>query len=398
MPSPRLVLVVTVALTVAACGSETQVTVEPTQSRSPTPTDRPERPDSSPGGLADARVELEQVAALAQPLALAVRDGDPALYIAQKTGRVVALDGDAAAPRVVLDITGEVSLGSEQGLLGIAFSPDGEFLYINYTDTDGHTHVTEFAFGDDGADESSRRDVLFVEQPFSNHNGGNLAFGPDGFLYIGLGDGGSAGDPLGNGQALTMLLGKMLRISPRPSGNAPYGVPRDNPFVGRSDVRPEIWAYGLRNPWRYSFDRETGDLWIGDVGQGSREEIDLEPADSPGGLNFGWDLLEGTLPFEGAEPPEDATPPVFEYPTSEGCAVTGGYVYRGTDIPELTGAYVFGDFCNGRIEAFEIRNGEAVGHRELGVTVENLASFGEDADGELYVLSLSGHVQRLVPA
>jgi glucose/arabinose dehydrogenase len=334
---------------------------------------------------------------LSQPLALAVREGDPALYIAEKTGRIVALDGERSEPRVVLDITGEVSLGSEQGLLGIAFSPDGDFLYINYTDTAGHTHVTEFAFSDDGADLGSRRDVLFVEQPFSNHNGGNLVFGPDGYLYIGLGDGGSAGDPQGNGQSLSTLLGKMVRISPRPSGNAPYTVPRDNPFVGRARTRPEIWAYGLRNPWRYSFDRETGDLWIGDVGQGSREEIDVEPDRSRGGLNFGWDALEGTLAFEGAEPPENAVPPVFEYPTADGCAVTGGYVYRGTEIPDLVGAYVFGDFCHGRLEAFVLRNGRAVGHRELGPVVSNLASFGEDADGELYAVSLTGPVYWLGP-
>jgi glucose/arabinose dehydrogenase len=373
--SARTVLFVAICLLAAACASEL-------------------------GVPRDVRFDLEQVAVLAQPLALALRQGDPALYIAQRIGRVVALDGDGdgAEPRVVLDITGEVSLGGEQGLLGIAFSPDGEFLYINYTDTAGHTHVTEFAFDEDGADEDSGRDVLFVEQPFSNHNGGNLAFGPDGHLYIGLGDGGSGGDPHGNGQSLSTLLGKMLRISPRPSGDAPYGVPRDNPFVGRDDARPEIWAYGLRNPWRYSFDRDTGDLWIGDVGQGSREEIDLEPAGSPGGLNFGWNRLEGTLAFEGAEPPDDAVPPIFEYPTSDGCAVTGGYVYRGSDIPELVGSYVFGDFCNGRLQAFTVRNGRAVEHRDLGPVVQSLSSFGEDADGELYVLSLSGQVYRLVRA
>jgi glucose/arabinose dehydrogenase len=257
--------------------------------------------------------------------------------------------------------------------------------------------VTEFRFGDEGADLESRRNVLFVQQPFSNHNGGNLAFGPDGHLYIGLGDGGSAGDPFGNGQSISTPLGKMLRISPRPSGGEPYGIPRDNPFAGREGARPEIWAYGLRNPWRFSFDRETGDLWIGDVGQNAWEEIDVAPAGSPGGLNFGWDLFEGSHPFEGGDA-GDALGPVHEYPIGLGCAVTGGYVYRGEDIPELVGAYVFADFCRGALEAFVLRDGRATQHRELGPVVQSVASFGEDAAGELYALSLSGPVYRIVPA
>ena len=230
-----------------------------------------------PSELGEVRVELRLVATLEQPLALAVRKGDDAIYVAEKTGRVVALRG-RDEPEVVLDLRAEVSLGGEQGLLGLAFSPDGRFLYVNFTDTVGHTHVTEFGFADGTADLGSRREVLFVEQPFSNHNGGNLVFGPDGYLYVGLGDGGSAGDPMGNAQSLDTLLGKMLRISPRPSGGRPYGIPSDNPFVGREGARPEIWAFGLRNPWRYSFDRKTGDLWIGDVGQNAREEIDVLPA------------------------------------------------------------------------------------------------------------------------
>lgn len=336
---------------------------------------------------------------LEQPVALAVRTGDEALYVAEKTGRVVALRGGRVEPDVVLDLTGGVSLGREQGLLGLAFSPDGGFLYVNYTDPQGDTHVTEFGFDDDGADQGSRRDVLVVDQPFSNHNGGNLAFGPDGYLYIGLGDGGSAVDPAGNAQSLSTLLGKMLRISPRPSGGDPYGIPPDNPFGGRAGARPEIWAYGLRNPWRFSFDRTTGDLWIGDVGQNAWEEIDVEGARSPGGLNFGWDLFEGSHPFEGGSRGSETVTPVFEYPNGDGtCAVTGGYVYRGQELPDLVGAYVFADFCRGRLEAFVLHDGRARNHRELGPVVGNLASFGEDAAGELYALSLSGPVYRLVPA
>jgi glucose/arabinose dehydrogenase len=325
---------------------------------------------------------------------MAIRPGDPALYVAEKVGRVVALS-EGSDPEVVVDLSDEVSLGSEQGLLGLAFAPGGRFLYLNHTDTEGHTHVTEFAFDDGGIDRDSRREVLFVEQPYSNHNGGALAFGPDGYLYIALGDGGSAGDPMGNARSLSTLLGKLLRISPRPSGGDPYTIPEDNPFVGRPRARPEIWAYGLRNPWRFSFDKATGDLWIGDVGQNAWEEIDVEPAGSAGGSNFGWDLLEGTHAFERRRAPA-SLPPVYEYPNGgASCAVTGGYVYRGDDVFDLTGAYVFADYCRGGLEALVLRDGRAPRHRRLGVRVDALASFGQDADGELYVLSLSGPVFRL---
>jgi glucose/arabinose dehydrogenase len=354
---------------------------------SPTPSPSP-RPH-----LADARVRLVRVARLEQPVAMAVRRGDPALYVAEKVGRVVALS-EGSDPEVILDLSDEVSLGSEQGLLGLAFAPGGRFLYLNHTDTEGHTHVTEFAFDDGGIDPDSRREVLFVEQPYSNHNGGGLAFGPDGYLYVALGDGGSAGDPMGNAQSLSTLLGKLLRISPRPSGGDPYAIPEDNPFVGREGARPEIWAYGLRNPWRFSFDAATGDLWIGDVGQNAWEEVDVEPAGSAGGSNFGWDLLEGTHAFERRRAPA-TLPPVYEYPNEGGsCAITGGYVYRGDDVFDLTGAYVFADYCRGGLEALTLRGGR-VRHRRLGVGVDALASFGQDLDGELYVLSLSGPVFRL---
>jgi len=306
-------------------GSPPEIT-GPTSESSSSPSQPQDRP-----GLADARIDLQQVAVLEQPVALAVRPDDQALYFAEKVGRVVVLREDGAEPDVILDINGEVSQGSEQGLLGLAFSPDGDFLYINYTDVQGHTHVTKFRTQSDGLDLGSRRDVLFVPQPFSNHNGGNLAFGPDGYLYVGLGDGGSGGDPDGNGQSLQTLLGKMLRISPRPSDGDPYGIPPDNPFVGQDGARAEIWAYGLRNPWRYSFDRENGDLWIGDVGQSEREEIDVELAGSAGGLNFGWNLFEGTLSYEGGSEDDQTVSPVYEYPNrSGGCSVTGGYVYRGS--------------------------------------------------------------------
>jgi len=338
-----------------------------------------------------------QVATLEQPLAMAIRSGDPALYIAEKTGKVVVLRGGNVDPTPVLDITQQVSLGGEQGLLGLAFSPDGRELYVNYTDTRGDTHVTGYAMQGDRVDLDTRRDILVVGQPYSNHNGGNLAFGPDGYLYVGLGDGGSGGDPQGNGQSLSTPLGKMLRIDPQLSGEAPYRIPSNNPFVGREDARPAIWAYGLRNPWRYSFDRLTGDLWIGDVGQSEWEEIDVQPAASTGGENYGWNILEGTHPFLGDELP-DGVLPIHEYSHAEGgCTVIGGYVYRGEAIPALSGAYLFGDLCIGEIEALRVRGARVTGNRSLGPVVENLSSFGEDADGELYAMSLSGGVYRIAP-
>jgi glucose/arabinose dehydrogenase len=342
-------------------------------------------------------VRLVRVATLEQPVGMAVREGDPSLYVAERTGRVMAIRDGRVDTRPVLDLSGRVSLGGEQGLLGLEFSPDGRYLYVNYTDLRGDTHVTEFEMGARRAQPGSGRDVLVVDQPFSNHNGGNLAFGPDGYLYIGLGDGGSSGDPLGNAQSLDTLLGKMLRIDPRPAAGRAYSIPEDNPFVGTEDARPEIWAYGLRNPWRYSFDRETGDLWIADVGQAVREEIDFQPASSGGGENYGWNLFEGTVPFEGGDLP-DAVRPILEYGRDQGATVIGGYVYRGTDIPGLRGAYVYGDFFNPSLWAI-VREGRRVAARaELGVEVPNLSAFGEDLDGELYTLSLSGPVFRLAPA
>ena len=278
-----------------------------------------------------------QVAALRQPVAMAFRAGDPALYLASKVGRIWAFRGGALDPTPVLDLTDRVTRGTEQGLLGMAFSPDGSFLYVDYTDRRGDTNVVEYAWKDDRADPATGRRVLFVDQPYPNHNGGNLVFGPDGHLCIGMGDGGSddasGPDHFRNGQNLGVLLGKMLRIDPRPSRGEPYGIPPDNPFVGRTGARPEIWAYGLRHPWRYSFDRVAGDLWIGDVGGGTFEEIDRQPAGSPGGQNYGWLNLEGTNPLLPPAPP-NALLPSYEYGhQGGGCAIVGGYVYGGKGDP-----------------------------------------------------------------
>jgi glucose/arabinose dehydrogenase len=342
-------------------------------------------------------VKLTRVAGLDQPLAMALRRGDGAQYVAEKTGRVRAIRAGRVVSGDVLDISAEVSNGSEQGLLGIAFHPDGTKLYVNFTNTAGDTVVREYAFSGGRADVASARQVMLVDQPFPNHNGGNLLFGPDGYLYIGLGDGGSADDPLGNAQSLDTLLGKMLRIDPRPSGASAYRIPPDNPFVDR-DGRDEIWATGLRNPWRYSFDRATGDLWTADVGQNAWEEIDLQAASSNGGENYGWDRLEGSHQHEG-NPPARHELPIYEYSHNGGnCSITGGYVYRGAKIANLRGAYLFADFCVGRLRAFVEKNERATEHRFLGPRTGNLSSFGEDQSGELYVMSLEGGVFRIDPA
>jgi glucose/arabinose dehydrogenase len=349
--------------------------------------------------LSNVSVKLTKVATLDAPLGMAIRSGDDALYVAEKGGRVMAIRAGRVDDTPVLDVGSLVSTGSEQGLLGLAFSPDGNFLYVNYTDTGGDTNVVEYRMQGDRADAGSARRVLFIQQPFSNHNGGNLVFGPDGYLYIGMGDGGSQGDPNGNGQNLEVLLAKMLRIDPRPSGGKPYGIPPDNPFVGRAGARPEIWDFGLRNPWRYEFDRETGDLWIGDVGGSEREEIDVEPAGSKGGRNYGWSVMEGTVPHSDNVPP-NTVPPVYEYDHSGGrCVVTGGFVYRGSAIPDLVGTYVFADFCQGELKAFVPPEGDGMAKPvSLGITTDLPASFGQDQAGELYVLSLSGGVYRIEPA
>ena len=393
MRAPSIIL--SLALMAAACGG-------PDPEASP-PSPQPPSPSSgpSPSGpgvvpLGQVRVRLVRVATLEQPLAMAVREGDPSLYLAEKTGRVMAIRDGRVDPLPVLDLSGQVSLGGEQGLLGLVFSPDGRYLYVNLTDVRGDTHVAEFEMGKERARAGSRREVVFVDQPFSNHNGGHLAFGPDGYLYIGLGDGGSGGDPFDNAQSLDTVLGKMLRIDPRPEGGRPYSIPEDNPFIGEGEARSEIWAYGFRNPWRYSFDRETGDLWITDVGESVREEINYQPASSAGGENYGWNVFEGTAPFQGGELP-DAVRPILDYGRDQGLTVIGGYVYRGADIPGLQGAYVFGDFFKPSLRAIA-REGRRVGDSaELGVEVPNLSSFGEDLDGELYALSLSGPVYRLAP-
>jgi glucose/arabinose dehydrogenase len=344
-----------------------------------------------------ARIKLTRVVGgLDRPVAMAIRAGDlGAIYVAeQHVGRVVrAVDGHVTGDPV-LDLGGRVSQGNEQGLLGITFSRDGKLLYVDYTDTAGDSHIQEFAMRGNVADTSTRREVLTVDQPYPNHNGGEITFGPDNLLYIGFGDGGSAGDPQGNAQNRNVLLGKILRIDPRPQGNAPYTVPTSNPFVNDENARPEIWMYGLRNPWRFSFDRATGDEWIGDVGQGMWEEVDYAPAGTKG-TNWGWDRREGAHPYAGSPPP-NAVDPIAETSHDDGnCAIVGGDVYRGRAIPALRGIYLYSDNCNGALMGIVQRNGRLVQQAPLGVEAQNPSAFAEDANGELYVVSLAGAVLRI---
>jgi glucose/arabinose dehydrogenase len=340
-------------------------------------------------------VRLTQVATATAPTA-GVTGPDGSVWIAERPGTVRPLNEQGLGDPV-LDITGETTTDGERGLLGIAFDEAFEHFYISYTDLDGHTVIDELAVADAELQPDTRRTILTQDQPFANHNGGDLTVGPDGMLYIGLGDGGSGGDPLRSGQDLDTLLGTLLRIDPTgdPTGDAPYAVPPDNPFVNDPAARGEIWAYGLRNPWRFSFDAETGDLWIADVGQSSREEVDWVAAGTGGGANFGWSAMEGTLSYSGGEEPDNHVPPVLEYETTgDRCSITGGYVYRGGAIPDLVGSYVFSDYCEGDIRAFDLEGGET----NLGVNGGAVAAFVQGPDLELYVLDLDGPIHRLDPA
>jgi glucose/arabinose dehydrogenase len=380
-----------------ATAGVTSTTTAPTTSARPSSTTAAQARTASSAQFRAAEVRLVPVAELEQPVAMAVRPGEKTLYVVEQVGRVRAIRGGRLDPTPVADISAEVTAGGEQGLLGLAFSPDGRFLYLAYTDRNGDHQISELTMRGQRADPGSERTILHFDDPFPNHNGGQLAFGPDGYLYIAFGDGGGGGDPLGSGQSLGTLLGKILRIDPRPAGGRPYRVPSDNPFVGRDGARPEIWDYGLRNPWRFSFDAATGDLWIGDVGQNAYEEVDAEPAGS-GGRNYGWNRREGLHPFDGGDRPDGAVDPVIEYGRGDGCTVIGGFVYRGRRIRGLQGAYLYGDYCSGWVRAARTQDTRVLEQRDLGLQVPSPSSFGADADGELYVLSLTGGVYRLAPA
>ena len=393
-------VVVVAAMTLGACSSDEP---EGRQTPASSPTDSTE--PSAPAGSLDIgsiKIRLQPFAGdFNEPVFVThAGDGSGRVFVVEQPGRIQVLDGEGERTGTFLDISNRVESGGERGLLGLAFHPDyasnGRFFV--YYSTAGANVVSRFERRSaNAADPGSERVILRMDDPFSNHNGGWIGFGRDGFLYIATGDGGSGGDPLGNAQSLRSLLGKILRIDV--NSGSPYGIPDGNPFVGRSGARREIWAYGLRNPWRNSFDRATGDFFIGDVGQGLREELDAQPASGKAGVNYGWNTMEGTTCYQGDTCDRSGLKlPFAEYRTPEGCAVTGGYVYRGRRFPQLAGAYFFADYCNGRIfvvDAQRALRGKAPQRRLLDSGLR-VSSFGEDESGELYVIGHGGTVHRLL--
>ena len=399
------ILVTALALATGACGQggrdagRTSGTASvASTARSVPATSAPPAEPPTQAELNRVAVALDRIARPREPVAMAVAHDNTTYYVGERAGRVRVIRDGRLDPQPVLDLTDRVVAEGEGGLLGVAVSPDGRHLYVSFTDREHAVRLVEVAVDGDGVDPTSRREVLTIRQPSIRHHGGNVVFGPDGLLWLGVGDGSLGGDPANAAQSLGVLSGKLLRLDPTPSGGRGYTVPATNPFVNRKGARPEIWAYGLRNPWRFSFDRATGDLWIGDVGQYIVEEIDVIGLRRSAGANFGWRRLEGTRRFNGSPPPR-AVPPVDEYYHRNGrCAVVGGYVYRGSQIRGLQGAYVYGDVCDGRIRALAYAHGRPVRHRDLGLKVPGLVSFAEDQDGELYTVSLAGDVRRLVAA
>ena len=347
------------------------------------------------------------------------------LYVVEQAGRIMVINNGKKLGQPFLDINKQVvdpsRPGDERGLLGFALHPDftnnGKF-YVNYMNNDGFTVLSEFSKQTrEKADPSSERIMFDLKQPYRNHNGGHLEFGPDGYLYISIGDGGKAGDPLKAGQDLNTLFGKIIRID---VDQKPYGIPKSNPFYGQKDKRGEIWAWGLRNVWRFSFDRDNGDIYYGDVGQNKWEEVNYEPNTSKGGINYGWSIMEANHCYDPKENCNQVglTPPILEYPNdanymivlggggqenTDGCSVTGGYVYRGTQIKNLMGYYMFGDYCSGNIWTFKVVNSKITDfqNRTEEINLGNgefttyISSFGEDADGELYIVEYNGGIYRL---
>lgn len=333
-----------------------------------------------------------------QPLGVvSALDGTDRLFVVQQGGLVRIVQNGKVLPEPFLDVRSLTRAGGERGLLGLAFAPDFKksgYFFINYTDRNGDTQITRYKVGNNPheADPKSAQKVLSVQQPYANHNGGHLAFGKDGYLYIGLGDGGSGGDPQNYGQNMNTLLGKMLRLD---VSSLPYKVPKDNPFVGK-DGKDEIWAYGLRNPWKYSFDRQTGDLWIADVGQNALEEVNFQKANSKGGENYGWRLMEGNQCYNPSDNCDkgNLVKPVHVYPRSEGVSITGGVVYRGKALADLKGTYLFGDFGTGKLWGLT-PSGNKWSNKLLINTGMQISSFGEDEDGEVYLTDYNGALYKL---
>ena len=354
------------------------------------------------------------------------------LYIVEQAGLIKIINDGKKLSRPFFDINKRVvnpnRPGDERGLLGFAFHPNhtnnGKF-YINYMDNDGNTIISEFSTNSElRANHKSERIILKLKQPYGNHNGGDIQFGPDGYLYISIGDGGKAGDPLNAGQDLSSLFGKIIRIDIE---QKPYGIPKSNPFFGQKDKREEIWAWGLRNVWRFSFDKQTGDKYLADVGQNKWEEVNFEPASSKGGLNYGWRIMEANHCYDPKEncPTEGLIKPIIEYPNDanhpafafriieelsfsetdvEGCSVTGGYVYRGQKIKSMQGQYIFGDYCSGNIWTLKVVNGKAINFKNRteeiniggGEFTTYISSFGQDSDGEIYIIDYNGGIYKLI--
>jgi glucose/arabinose dehydrogenase len=373
-----------------------------------TPTQPPEPPTATPAlPLAAPTVALEAAFTGFRSPVYITHDGEGSrLFVVEKAGRIQMIENGAVQPAPFLDITDRVgSRGSEQGLLSVAFPSDyaaGGLFYVDYTDLNGDTVVARYRRSADNprqADPASEQKILQIDQPAANHNGGQLQFGPDGYLYIGMGDGGGAGDQWGNAQATGVLLGKILRIDVGETDT--YTIPADNPLAGTAEARPEIWALGLRNPWRFSFDRVTGDLYIADVGQSTYEEVDFQPAHSSGGQNYGWNRMEGAHCYK---PPDGCDSsgtvlPVAEYDHAQGCSITGGYVYRGTRFPQMAGIYFFADFCSGKVWGLWRDTSGAWRMDFLLDSGLSPSSFGEDAAGELYLVGYQdGTIYHLTAA
>ena len=357
-----------------------------------------------------ARYRLHPLAAgLNRPVYLThAGDGSGRLFLLEQPGLIQVFVDDVLQPQPFLDMTAHVSRDSlrqfsERGLLGLAFDPDfasNGRLFVHYSDHDGSTVLARLIVDPDAptaVETSPRQIILLVSQPYSNHNGGQIAFGPDGYLYLGLGDGGSAGDPLNSGQNPATLLGSILRLDVNVDSG--YAIPPDNPGLVRNLLlAPQIWAWGLRNPWRFSFDRVTGELYIADVGQNRIEEVNVQPANSQGGINYGWRVMEGSLRYSGGRITPDMKAPAFEYGHGVDCSITGGYVYRGAALPELRGIYFYGDWCSGNLWA-AWRDPDGVWQNLLfSATGLQISSFGEDEAGELYVLDHAGVLYRLARA
>ena len=386
----------------ATAPSSTSVAAPAPASSAPASTEpEPDPPPADPE-VGDPSVDTEFVVTVDVPVDLAVRPGDGALHLVNQSGTVVRFEPETGASTTTLDVSGQIAFGGERGLLGLEFSPDGSRAYTNSSGPDGATVITEYAVGTGGVlAPASARVLLSVDQPYSNHNAGDLAFGADGMLYIPLGDGGSAGDPERRSADPTSLLGSLLRIDPTPSDGSPYTVPRDNPFaqgpLDGLDGAPEVWAWGLRNPWKIAFDPASGVLWIADVGQNQYEEINRVAAgDLPAGfaVDFGWSGLEGTEVFNDDDVRDDTTLPVLTYEHgADGCSISGGVPYRGSAIDDLEPAYVYSDYCSGIVWALDL-----AGNRNLRLLdgLSEVTAVRAGPDGELYILQAGGEVLRLI--